>query len=330
MRKLLLLISILYLFSYSIVSLSAQVGNIDVDNVKKSIRTISDALSDTVFANTLTASTWNTAYKPKFVGIGFNATVSLNKPQYLYKFSNFTENFSSLTADTTPGLFLNYLFHIRAPIPLVDWPFDIGLYGFNINFQSSNTSSVVYDDFLSLGFDMRWNFFKNHKNKGLITSFTYFYQSFGVGFPIPSFKVQNTIGNFVSIVGDYKVKAGLNSHTFGFKGQYSQLFLGIIELTGGIEPYFGFTNLRVSSSGDIVVKTNGSDYSLTDYIDQFGLQTDFFSGSKITFKQDVFRGGLRLYGGFSLKIFFLFLDSGISYEPFHGVFGGFVGTRLVF
>ena len=337
MRRLIQTIGIMCLNFYVVISLHAELielnkfNELSKEGIKKRMINITNILSDAIFVNNLTALTWNTAYNPEFFGLGINVATTMSNSHYLNKINSLDSDILLLDTKKLPGFSLVSGLHVRVPIPLVNLPFDIGFYISSIDFSDLNSKSLKFDNLFSIGFDTRWNFLGKEKNQGLIAGFAYFYQSFGIKYPFPDFNTQNEKDELVSIGGDYTTKLGFDFHTFGLKGQYSHLFLGTIELTVGLEPYFGITNLRVSSSGDIELKCNNKSYFITKYINECGeIKTNFFSGPKISFSQDIIRKGLRFYGGFSLKLFVLFLDLGISYEPFHNSVGGLVGTRLVF
>ncbi len=292
------------------------------------------AMADSLALNSTIGSNWSDAYVGKFPHLGVGATVG----SAFIKADSATSLFDSIA----PGSLPSELKSLGIPLPaavatfkigLPFIPLDIGVKGGFIPTsvgENLKTSTGVAVDYTNFGLQVRYALVKQNlllPNVSIGASYNYLKGSISAPTNIgaKSFTVATDQGSTTITASDPALALGWTSNTVDFTAQVSKLLLFVVPYAG-----LGYTVGSSSVTGGV------SSTMITNYpggISALNSQLASIGGPEIDDQGFTYTGKsstpvLRLYGGLSLRIIVLDIDTQVIYVPATKALGASVTARV--
>ncbi len=208
-------------------------------------------------------------------------------------------------------------------------PFDIGFHAMYIPIPIN--TGLAFSR-LTVGGDFRYALLEDKDKKpGISIGFKYAYTLSKLEWFWDHMSFQSMLKNSPITISlqDSKMELNFSDHVIGIPLQVSKLLASFFEPYVGLEPFIVIGNLSFASKIQPKVKHNGKTYDMQKFVRRFGkIASGIFDEKGLNYNSNVVNGGIRLYGGFALKLWLFYFDTQVSYEPINHEFGLGTGFRF--
>ncbi len=213
-------------------------------------------------------------------------------------------------------------------------PFDVAMYGFFIPFDISLTLQGIRGGLWTqqFGFDFRYAFVEEDESlPNISVGFTYLYGRQELYVSSNEFPAGFNLGSDANVDGDLRFALGGDTHTIALKSQISKN-LRFFEPYFGIEPYIVVSNYYADFRGKVNFIEDGKAKSLVDLFKggtNFGALRAKTNENRLTLtSENQTDAGFRVFGGYSLRIYWVYFDASISYDVVSSTVALSTGIRL--